>query len=151
MSLQSKGLSRVFSDSTVQKHQFFGAQPSLLTTFTLVHDHWKNHSFHYADLCLQRFPCRLLQGERREALTRSFMFSLSSLGNRACTKLAQSLGGPGTDRPDPDAFQGPGAIAHVLVQPWPGVREAGTPAKVYLSSELGHVLDLAGSEDRRGD
>ena len=26
--LQSKGLSRVFSDTTVQKHQFFGAQPS---------------------------------------------------------------------------------------------------------------------------
>ena len=25
---QSKGLSRVFSDTTVQKHQFFGAQPS---------------------------------------------------------------------------------------------------------------------------
>ena len=28
ISLQSKGLSRVFSNSTVQKHQFFGAQPS---------------------------------------------------------------------------------------------------------------------------
>ena len=28
ISLQSKGLSRVFSDTTVQKHQFFGAQPS---------------------------------------------------------------------------------------------------------------------------
>ena len=28
MSLQSKGLSRVFSNTTVQKHQFFGAQPS---------------------------------------------------------------------------------------------------------------------------
>ena len=28
MSLQSKGLSRVFSSTTVQKHQFFGAQPS---------------------------------------------------------------------------------------------------------------------------
>ena len=27
--LQSKGLSRVFSNTTVQKHQFFGAQPSL--------------------------------------------------------------------------------------------------------------------------
>ena len=27
-SLQSKGLSRVFSNTTVQKHQFFGAQPS---------------------------------------------------------------------------------------------------------------------------
>ena len=32
ISLQSKGLSRVFSDTTVQKHQFFSAQLSLLTT-----------------------------------------------------------------------------------------------------------------------
>ena len=29
ISLQSKGLSRVFSNTTVQKHQFFGAQPFL--------------------------------------------------------------------------------------------------------------------------
>ena len=28
ISLQSKGLTRVFSNTTVQKHQFFGAQPS---------------------------------------------------------------------------------------------------------------------------
>ena len=28
ISLKSKGLSRVFSNTTVQKHQFFGAQPS---------------------------------------------------------------------------------------------------------------------------
>ena len=28
ISLQSKGLSRVFSNTMVQKHQFFGAQPS---------------------------------------------------------------------------------------------------------------------------
>ena len=28
ISLQSKGLSRVFSNTTVQRHQFFGAQPS---------------------------------------------------------------------------------------------------------------------------
>ena len=31
ISLQSKGLSRVFSSTTVQKHQFFGTQPSLLS------------------------------------------------------------------------------------------------------------------------
>ena len=30
ISLQSKGLSRVFSNTTVQKHQFFGAQLSLI-------------------------------------------------------------------------------------------------------------------------
>ena len=29
ISLQSKGLSRVFSSTTIQKHQFFGTQPSL--------------------------------------------------------------------------------------------------------------------------
>ena len=29
ISLQSKGLSKVFSNTTVQKHQFFGIQPSL--------------------------------------------------------------------------------------------------------------------------
>ena len=32
ISLQSKGLSRVFSNTTVQKHQFFSAQPSSLDT-----------------------------------------------------------------------------------------------------------------------
>ena len=31
ISLQSKGLSRVFSNTTVQKHQLFGAQPSSLS------------------------------------------------------------------------------------------------------------------------
>ena len=36
ISLQSKGRSRVFSNSTVQKHQFFGAQPSL----------WSNSRIH---------------------------------------------------------------------------------------------------------
>ena len=32
ISLQSKGLSRVFSNTTVQKHQFFDAQPSSQST-----------------------------------------------------------------------------------------------------------------------
>ena len=32
ISLQSKGLSRVFSNATIQKHQFFGAQISLWST-----------------------------------------------------------------------------------------------------------------------
>ena len=34
--LQSKGLSRVFSNTTVQKHQFFGAQPSSQSN-SLIH------------------------------------------------------------------------------------------------------------------
>ena len=43
ISLQSKGLSKVFSNTTVQKHQFFDTQ-LYGPTFTSIHDHWKNHS-----------------------------------------------------------------------------------------------------------
>ena len=45
ISLLSKGLSRVFSNTVVQKHQFFGAQLSLCPTLTSIQDYWKNHSF----------------------------------------------------------------------------------------------------------
>ena len=45
ISLQSKGLSRVFSNTTVQKHQFFGAQLLYGLTLTPIHDYWNNHSF----------------------------------------------------------------------------------------------------------
>ena len=44
ISLQSKGLSRAFSNTTVQKHQFFGAQLSSQSNSLILHDHWKNHS-----------------------------------------------------------------------------------------------------------
>ena len=39
ISLQSKGLSRVFSSTTIQKHKFFSAQPSLWSNFTSIHDY----------------------------------------------------------------------------------------------------------------
>ena len=35
LSLQSKGLSRLFSNTTVQKHQFFGTQLSLYSNFQI--------------------------------------------------------------------------------------------------------------------
>ena len=50
--LISKGLPRVFSSTTIQKHQFFGILFG--PTFTSIHDCWKKHSFDYADLCQQR-------------------------------------------------------------------------------------------------
>ena len=40
ISLLSKGLLRVFSNTTIQKCQLLGAQPSLWFTITSVHDHW---------------------------------------------------------------------------------------------------------------
>ena len=46
ISLQSKGLSRVFSNTTVQKHHYSSALSFLHSpTLTSIHDHWKNHSF----------------------------------------------------------------------------------------------------------
>ena len=45
ISLQSKGLSRVFSNTTVQKHQFFCIRFVYSPTLTSIHDYWKNHSF----------------------------------------------------------------------------------------------------------
>ena len=43
--LQSKGLSRVSSSTTVQKHQFFDAQLSSWSNSHIHTDYWKNHSF----------------------------------------------------------------------------------------------------------
>ena len=44
ISLQSRGLSRVFSNTTVQKHQFYGTQLSYTPALTSIHDYWKNNS-----------------------------------------------------------------------------------------------------------
>ena len=44
ISLQPEGISRVFSNTTVQKHQFFGAQLSSHPPFTSINDYWENHS-----------------------------------------------------------------------------------------------------------
>ena len=52
ISLQSKGLSRVFSSTAVQKHQFFSAQPALWSN-SHIHTTGKNCSFDYTELCQQ--------------------------------------------------------------------------------------------------
>ena len=49
----SEGLLRVFSNTTVQKHQFVSPQLSLWSLISHKHDYWKNHSFDYMDLCWQ--------------------------------------------------------------------------------------------------
>ena len=47
ISLKSKGHSRVFSSTTVWKHQFFGAQLLYGPALTSTHNYWKNHGFDY--------------------------------------------------------------------------------------------------------
>ena len=53
ISLLSKGLSRVFSNTTVWNYQFFGTQPSLWSSSHIIHGYWKNYTFGYRDLCWQ--------------------------------------------------------------------------------------------------
>ena len=50
ISLQSKGLSRIFPNTTIQKLQFFSTQPSLWSNSHICTWLWKNHSFDYMDL-----------------------------------------------------------------------------------------------------
>ena len=44
ISLQAKGLSRVFSNTTVQKHHSLALSFLHSPTLISVHDHWKNHT-----------------------------------------------------------------------------------------------------------
>ena len=45
ISLQSEGLSRDFSNTTVQKNQFLALSFLYVSTLTPINDYWKNHSF----------------------------------------------------------------------------------------------------------
>ena len=53
ISLLSKELSRVFSSTTIGKHQFFGAQPSLWYNCHIHTRLVENHSFDPMNLCQQ--------------------------------------------------------------------------------------------------
>ena len=45
--MQSKGLSRVFSNTTVQKHHSLALSFLYSPTLTSIHDYWKNHDFDF--------------------------------------------------------------------------------------------------------
>ena len=53
ISLLSKRLSRVLSNTTVQKHQIFGTQPFLWSNYHISTWLLENHSFDYTNLCQQ--------------------------------------------------------------------------------------------------
>ena len=60
ISLQSKGPSRVFFNTTVQKHQFLGSQLSLWSSSHIHTWLLENHTFDYIDLCWQSNICFLV-------------------------------------------------------------------------------------------
>ena len=54
-SLLSKGLSRIFSSTTVQKHQLFTLRLLYGLTVTSVHDYWEDNSFNYTHTLLAKW------------------------------------------------------------------------------------------------
>ena len=50
ISLCAKRLSRVFSSTTIQKHQSSALSHLYDPILTSIHDYWRNHSFDYTDL-----------------------------------------------------------------------------------------------------
>ena len=62
ISLQCKGLSRVFSSTTVQKHQFFGVQPSLWSNshiYTRVLEKPWKYLKYFMEILEIFLPCQL--------------------------------------------------------------------------------------------
>ena len=53
ISLQSKGLSKAFSSTTIRKHHSLALSLLYGLILTTVHDYWKDRSFDYMDLCRQ--------------------------------------------------------------------------------------------------
>ena len=53
ISLQFKGLSRVFSNTIVQNINSSALSFPYSPTLTSIHDYWKNHSFDWTELCWQ--------------------------------------------------------------------------------------------------
>ena len=56
ISCLSKGLSRAFSNTTAQKHQFFGLSLLYGPAFTPIHDYWKSNMFDIAN-CVTLSKC----------------------------------------------------------------------------------------------
>ena len=53
ISLQSKGLSRIFTNTTVRNHQFFSVQPPSWSSSHICTWLLEKNSFNYTDLCQQ--------------------------------------------------------------------------------------------------
>ena len=87
ISVQSKWLSRLFSNTTIWKHHFFGTHTSLWTSSLPIHNYWKIIALTIMDLCgkvialflnmLYRFVIASLL--RNKQLLISWLQSLSSV------------------------------------------------------------------------
>ena len=54
ISLQSKGVSSIFSSATIQSISSSALSLLYGPTLTSIHDYWKNHSFDYTDICYNK-------------------------------------------------------------------------------------------------
>ena len=111
-SLLSKGLSGVFSSTTVWRHQFFGTLPLYSPALTTVHDHWEDHSLDYMDL----------RGQNNvSAFQHSVLADLSQLSCQeaiifwfhSCSHHPQWLQSPGRGNPSISTFSP--SICHAVM------------------------------------
>ena len=91
ISLQSKGLSRVFSNTTVQKHQFFSAQPSSqsnshIHTLPLRHAHIEPYFSSFRGL--SQYQNHIYSGETAHLVGWMTFLSEASLLCCSCNNLA---------------------------------------------------------------
>ena len=97
----SRGLSGVFSSTTVQRHQFFGILPSLQFTLTTGHNHWEGHNLDSMDLVsrvmcllfntLSRFVIAFLPISNCILILWSTSSGILELKKRKCTTFSSSI------------------------------------------------------------
>ena len=116
ITLQSKGLSKVFSNTTVQNIN--SSVLSLLDgpTLTCKHDYWKKHSFDCMDLCWQsnvsllfntlcRFVIAFLPRSKRllisllQSLTKPQIFTFCPFTDNTCWPTGRGRAGPHRRKP----------------------------------------------------
>ena len=89
--LAVQGPLRVFSSTTIQKHQFFMALSLLYgPTLTSLHDYWKTHSFTYTDVCWQNDVSAFFLSLLFNTLSR-FVIAFLSRGKCLLISWLQSL------------------------------------------------------------
>ena len=137
ISLESKGLSRVFSSTTVRKHRFLAVSFLYSPAFTSVRDDWKNHSLDQMELCWQsnvsllfntlcRFVIAFLPRSKRllisllQSLTKPqiFTFCVSVLFLQSCQTLWHPMFCP-LDSPGKNTGVGCHALLHHLAHKGP--------------------------------
>ena len=128
ISLQSKGLWSVFSNTTVQNHQFSGAQLFYGPIVTSINDYWKSHSFWLDRPLLAMLFCSSLSPG---------VFSNSSPLSQWCHPIVSSSATPFSSYPQPIPASGSFPMSWLFAS---GAKSMGASASVLPMNIQGWFL-----------